>query len=522
MMSAQKDKPSLPAPVDAGEDDSIAGPSPASVDPTDYELPQKCDQGAGAEETTTSDEFIDDRAIEKLTDDRFRHEDVVGELAHLVLTRQGRANIALFAPWGSGKSGISKLLREQLGTVDKKRRFVYFDAFKHRDTSLRRSFLRQVARDLDKDPEQVDKLSLEEVSQELGEKSLKQIVKFVAVALIVALLLMGLLSLLLAWARPEAQNETFGASFVVMFTRLSGVATLVAALIGVVVSGLLGGVTATRKKAPLSEDDEFERAFRDLSNAEEQLVVFIDELDRCAADEVVATLETMRVFLDIENCVFIVAADRQALEQALRRKARQETPADEVHPYFSSAGAYVDKIFQYQLSLPPLRWTDMGEFAVNLVKAKDGLWKALHEREELQEVLAALVPTHVTSPRRVKVLLNAFVIEYRLAERRVLGEQMSALDGRAAALAQLVCLRAEFPLFADDLERFPELPAAARSVAAGGGGGALEENNPETWTRAGEFIEGNRPLVRLLHESGAAAPAAPQGVPAAEEEAGEQ
>ena len=446
----------------------------------------------------TSDEYIDDRSIAELAQDEFRHEDVVKELAHLVEQRSGQANIALFAPWGSGKSGISNLLRSELEDKSAKNFYVHFDAFKHRDTSLRRSFLRAVARGVDKDPQDIDDLSREEVTQELSKGSGWRILRYVAGALVVGLFLMAILSLILAWARQEAKGESFGDSFVLMFTRLSGVATLVAALIGVVVTGLLGGVGATRKRTPLSKDDEFEDAFRSLAEDANRVVVFIDELDRCAAAEVVATLETMRVFLDVKNCVFIVAADRQALEQALRLKARQETPADDVHPYFSSAGAYVDKIFQYQLALPPLRWTDAGEFAENLVKNRGGLWKELREWGELQEVLTALLPTHVTSPRRVKVLLNSYVIEHRLAKRRVEANEMSGIEGRAAALAQLVCLRAEFPLFADELESHPDLPAAALAVSQKTDS-SQRQDSPFTWARAEDFINRGRPLAPLLY-----------------------
>jgi hypothetical protein len=444
------------------------------------------------------DEFIDDRAIEAEGEDRFRHEDLVAELAHLVGTREAQANIALFAPWGSGKTGISKLLRAKLEDTRRDQRYVYFDAFKHRDTPLRRSFLRAVAEELGEDPTEIDKLSQEEVTQELAGSDWKRVGKFVLGSLAVGIAVMVILSLGLA-AIHGVKGESFWGSFVTMFTRLSGVATLVAALIGVVVSGMLGGVSATRTRTPLSADDEFEDAFKKLAERPKRLVVFIDELDRCAAVDVVEVLETMRVFLEVSNCIFIVAADRAALEQALRIKARQETPADDVHAYFSSAGAYVDKIFQFQLSLPPLRPADMGEFAQNLVAEHGGLWADLRQHDELQEVLTALVPTHVTSPRRVKVLLNSYVIAHRLAERRASAEEMPSLVGRAAALAQIVCLRTEFPLFADELERYPELPAAARAIAEEDGDNALRSDSPQAWGCAEEFMLHGRPLVPLLY-----------------------
>lgn len=97
--------------------------------------------------------------------------------------------------------------------------------------------------------------------------------------------------------------------------------------------------------------------------------------------------------------------------------------------------------------------------------------------------------------------MNSYVIAHRLAERRIGAGEMAALDGRAAALAQLVCLRAEFPLFADELERFPDLPAAALAVANKEVDSPLRTAAPELWNRAGDFIERDHPLVPLLYGS---------------------
>ncbi len=93
-------------------------------------------------------------------------------------------------------------------------------------------------------------------------------------------------------------------------------------------------------------------------SSDQRLVVFIDELDRCAPSEVASTLESLRTFLGVEGCIFIVAADQQVLEHALTRHLRQATPPDLANPYYSAGSAYLDKIFQYQLSFPPIRSGD--------------------------------------------------------------------------------------------------------------------------------------------------------------------
>lgn len=459
------------------------------------------------------EEFIEDRSIESSADDSFRHEDVVDELADLALRGPAPSNIALFAPWGTGKSGIAKLLRPKIEAAGQ--RFVYFDAFKHKDTPLRRSFLRTATAELrPKKVDEVDeRLFGREVKQTLDGQAVRRLAKWIVFGVSGALVLTAIVSWVLACLKPGPFNEDFPE----LFTSTGGVMALVGALVGVALTTIASGLSITKTSTPVAEDDQFEHEFEKLLDGDKRVIVFIDELDRCSADDVVEALETMRVFLETKGCVFVVAVDQQSLEQALRRKARQETPIDETHPYFSSAGSYVDKIFQYQLTLPPLRSRDMTVYVRGLVADRSGLWEQLRDSDELADVIGALAPSHMTSPRRIKVLLNAFVLSYRLAEKRVTAREMSPLVGRRSALAKLVCLRTEFPLFAEELDKFPKLPSALLAQKRGDDPDGLQESSPLTWERAREFLEGNLPIAPLLIRPNlAASPTSPEGA----EEAG--
>ena len=180
-----------------------------------------------------------------------------------------------------------------------------------------------------------------------------------------------------------------------------------------------------------------------------RLVVFVDELDRCAPSEVAATLEAIRTFLGVQGCIFIVAADQQVLEHALTEKLRQLTPPDPANPYYSAGSAYLDKIFQYQLSFPPLRPRRLTGFALKLVANRGGVWA--DPAIDKEDVVSILLPTHIHSPRRVKVLLNAFALSYGIAKARAERNKLAEVSERAAELAKLVCIELEFPLFARDL-----------------------------------------------------------------------
>lgn len=450
--------------------------------------------GVMATEKESQQEYISDRAIEKADEDLFRHGDIVTELAELATNGPAKTNIALFAPWGTGKSGIAKLLRPKIETEN---RFAYFDSFKHRETPLRRSFLRAIAKELDEEPDEFDQFYKQNVTRRLKEGSHLNLLGYVAKALAIGLVLMLAISLLLAWPRTEPKDKTYWDSVIAIFTGLGGLAAFIAAFIGVAVTAVAQGLSVEETRTPLSDDDEFEEAFEELAAGKGRLVVFIDELDRCSAGEVVETLETLRVFLDVEDCVFVVAADRQALEQALRHRARQETPADETHPYFSSGGSYIDKIFQCQLSLPPVRPRDMTGFAQTLLTDRGGCWQELRDRGEFSDVIGALIPTHLRSARQVKVLLNAYVVAHRIAAQREKAKEIAPLEGRSAALAQLVCLRTEFPSFAEQLGDYPQLGPALLARDRNSQD-PLAGKIPKTWARAGEFIDLQLPIAPLL------------------------
>jgi KAP family P-loop domain len=200
-------------------------------------------------------------------------------------------------------------------------------------------------------------------------------------------------------------------------------------------------------------EDEQTRRWRATYPGYRRLIFFIDELDRCAEADVVKTLNALRTFLDEHDCAFIVAADRAVLEQALEREAQQVTPINREAPYYSAAGAFLDKIFQYQIGLPPLRRRRLTAFAREKVQeCKVGIWSELRGAGLVDRVLPALIPTQVQSPRRVKVLLNNFAASARIAQSR--GVQWPQ---RAPEIAKLVALQTEFPHFAQALASEPRL-----------------------------------------------------------------
>jgi hypothetical protein len=442
-------------------------------------------------------ELVDDRALDAFDGDSFGHADFARELAGVIGRTKTPANIALFGAWGSGKSGIANLVKQALPQKKSEVRFVVFDASKYAELPLRRHFISQVAHGLEINADKYHRgLYVGEETRDIKFRGRDWLRLVGAFGLSVTLTLAVLLAI--ATFVAAVSTGPFGSNWS-HIVRDYLLATLpVAAVITTFVKLAADGFHITTHRSAPSGDEEFETRFEELVGdaKTERLVVFIDELDRCSPAQVASVLETLKTFLFIKGCVFVVAADQQVLEQALRRKVRQHTPEDATNPYYSAGSSYLDKVFQYQLTLPPLRSPTLSRFAVTLAEGRPGVWQRV---PRLDEAISVLIPSHVVSPRRVKVLLNRFAIAYRLAERRAAEGRLDPDFGaRATELSKLVCLQSEFPLFAEDLTIDARLPDLVRMVADNEDLPASVR--PDVMERATAYAEGRRIVAELLVE----------------------
>ncbi|MFC8001985.1 P-loop NTPase fold protein [Streptomyces olivaceus] len=394
------------------------------------------------------DDLVQDREVDDAKGDRLAHSHIADQLHDVVLSVPTPTNVAVWGPWGSGKSGVANLLK---GLLDSHQgvRFVRFDAFKYAENPLRRNFIIAVATALGvKDTKFHEELYGGRVAAKLQfeRADVKRLVKMFALTFGVVVAFFAMTMALFAWLHGGAFRPTF-ANMAAGALKAGLAPAVLLTSIMVLVSRTL---TREHKTEAADSDEQFERLFAELvaRSRVERLVVFVDELDRCKPSDVVATLDALRTFLGVDGCVFVVAADQQVLEEALTRALEQATPGDAVNPYYSSGSGYLDKVFQYQISLPPLLVPKVTSFAAGLVRERGGVWATM----DVNLVVSILVPSHVRSPRRVKALLNTFALTYRLAQRRFAdGLLETEPTTRVEEIAKLVCLRVEFPLFARDL-----------------------------------------------------------------------
>jgi hypothetical protein len=106
---------------------------------------------------------------------------------------------------------------------------------------------------------------------------------------------------------------------------------------------------------------EFKEVFRGLFDKKagqyDQVLVFIDDLDRCLPDVALDILEAIKIFLDEVNCIFIVAADENLIGQGLRLRYRDLLASDnnkQTQDFFARKGQeYFEKVIQFGIRVPP-------------------------------------------------------------------------------------------------------------------------------------------------------------------------
>lgn len=113
---------------------------------------------------------------------------------------------------------------------------------------------------------------------------------------------------------------------------------------------------------------KFRDDFQDLIKTAEidQLIVFIDDLDRCLPDTIIDTLEAIRLFLFVSKTSFIIAADERIVEYAVKKRfpELQDSRID-------VGRNYMEKMIQFPIRIPPLSNADIQSYMNILFAQKE-------------------------------------------------------------------------------------------------------------------------------------------------------
>jgi len=436
-----------------------------------------------------------DREIESTRDDAFGHRHYAKALESLIETSDHTPpfSIGLLGKWGTGKSSIKMLYLQSLGddqtktqgcTRAERIRPVTFNAWRFGGEDIKRALLKHVFCELGGEKDKItDALyarirktvevpkAWREILWETYDRWPWLLVQILAVAFMLGASWYALQLLHIGndWVKGAVAaifayvfNPTrFIVSRYTNFLRVSEPTTAAEQYEDLLVSQLIQFKNHGGKRC-------------------ERLVVFIDDLDRLSADEMVSGLDAIRTFMEMPKIpaglgiVFVISCDEERIATALGRRNRDaETPATVVTR--DDARRFLDRIFQFRLEIPPFPRRDIEAYAKS--KLLSGAPEILRDLEsgghDVDNVIGRMIHQGVRSPRNALQILNAFLQCWWVARKREQdgagsdrtgGLAEGAVTNHPASLAAVCALRVDFPDFYSDLEEEPDLIARFTAV----------------------------------------------------------
>lgn len=204
----------------------------------------------------------------------------------------------------------------------------------------------------------------------------------------------------------------------------------------------------------------------------ERLVVFVDDLDRLSAEEMVLGLDAVRTFMEIPatrlpaglGLVFVISCDEAKVADALARGRRNsELPGTVVT--HNDARRYLDRIFQFRLEIPPPPRHDMRQFARSHLEKLPSITADLEAHNiPLATIIDRMIHVGVQDPRNALQIVNAFAQAWWLARKREAeglgtnragGLHEGAVTSHPISLGALCAIKVSFPDFYRDLQDDP-------------------------------------------------------------------
>ena len=332
--------------------------------------------------------FTDKPAI-SLGEDSFGVQQYITGLNDFIMDCNTPMTIAIQGDWGSGKTSMMNMIKEQLGD-----RVVttWFNTWQYSQfnmgDSLAISFLSRLITDLDTEQDQ---------KEGNIKKALRTISKFAKTASVIA-------------------ADTFVG--------------------GKAAETLENGISLSEEHQELDMPqaiNELKSQFQAAVNrkiqqtGKDRLVIFIDDLDRLHPGKAVELLEVLKLFLDCDNCVFVLAIDYAVVSQGVKQKYGELIGEEKGRSFF-------DKIIQVPFKMPVAQY-NVKNYVASSMKAL-GIQVPDSELESYVKLIQKSVGCN---PRAMKRLFNAFLLLNKIASSGIVIE-----ESQRRMLFAILCLQLSF------------------------------------------------------------------------------
>jgi hypothetical protein len=272
--------------------------------------------------------------------------------------RMNPLTIGLFGSWGSGKSTLLGLIDKKLKEHNKESKEVVsislnswmFEGYDDAKTAIMESLLRAIDKNED--------------IQDECKKGFKKLIKRVNWLRVGGTIAKNGIPLAISalTGNPIPAIASIGGDLLDKFKNSEGITELAEDVTGL-------------KEKYLNEVDKDESVIENVRGFREEfenqledagiknLIVLVDDLDRCNPDRILETLEAIKLFLSVKRTTFIVAIDERVVTYAIKKKYPKLSTEDNI----DVSKDYIEKIIQLPIRLPELSELDIKNYMLLLV-----------------------------------------------------------------------------------------------------------------------------------------------------------
>lgn len=338
--------------------------------------------------------------------------------------------IGLFGEWGSGKSSVLKTAQNILeAKPNYKYRFVTYDAWKYAGDSFRRMFLYELQNKLGVKPTEMLNRFYDNINEDTEVKH--KVNTHYGVYYVLLLFVIGCILLV-------CDNDVL---------KYLGFALTVITILVNLWKNSTDDLKVTVQKSRFFAPEQFEECFNEIiegcrktsisqkvwnwitrvEKQSDELVIVIDNIDRCHNDMAYSLLTDIKNFLGCkqQHLIFVIPVDVDALKKHIINKSKSS--AEECN----QADEFLRKFFNVSLWIKPFHSDEMFEFAENL--------NSKYELGLQRETLSIMAREYATNPRRLIQLCNNLTIEFESFE------DIYYVRDNQPIICKMVIMREEFP-----------------------------------------------------------------------------
>lgn len=325
-----------------------------------------------------------DVPVAELKDDRFNVGQYISGLSSFILSCDTPMTISIQGDWGSGKTSMMNMIEANIKTLVYP---IWFNTWQFSQFSLGNSLAISM---------------IEVLLQRLVGDSSK-------------------LEKILNGVWGLAKNVALTATEITVGSRVASKAE----------EAVGGAFAGSYVKEILILKEQFQKAVNEKLSATKcsRVVVFVDDLDRLHPAKAVELLEVLKLFLDCENCVFVLAVDYEVVTLGIKQRYGSDVNAQKGKSFF-------DKIIQLPFKMPVAQY-DIASYVRDMMERMK-----ISVTDNSVKLFASLIKTSIgLNPRSMKRLFNT----YQLLEIITKGAVKNIPDDtRQRILFATVCLQMNF------------------------------------------------------------------------------